>query len=113
MVRARSRNFTLPIKNCQWMNGKTVNLADRRLINPYHPNCLGISPVIGVPQNPIMPAEDPQIPGEMRAMLLKKGVAMSKEKGQTFIVDCPQCKAKVAAIQTGSAQRGGYYEGRG
>ncbi|HLN33595.1 MAG TPA: DUF4145 domain-containing protein [Gemmataceae bacterium] len=34
---------------------------------------------------------------------------MSKEKPLTFIVDCPWCKAKVAAIETGRAVSEGYF----
>jgi hypothetical protein len=32
---------------------------------------------------------------------------MSEEISETFVVDCPQCKAKVAAIQYGIVQQGG------
>lgn len=40
-----------------------------------------------------------------------RAVVMAEKKAQTFIIDCPICKAKVAANQTGLAKRKGFYDG--
>lgn len=63
-----------PDRTCKWMNGKVINVLDRRLLNPFHPNCMGgIAPFLGeAPQDAIMSAEDPKIPADVRAMLLKR-----------------------------------------
>jgi hypothetical protein len=39
-----------PDGTCQWMRGKVVMLGDSRLLNPYHPNCMGgLTPVFDEP----------------------------------------------------------------
>lgn len=64
---------TAPDGVCQWMRGKIVWLGDRRLLPPFHPNCMGgVKPFLSKPENPIMSAEDPQIPEDVRKMLLKR-----------------------------------------
>jgi uncharacterized protein YbjQ (UPF0145 family) len=58
---------------CKFMNGKVVSLADRRLLPPYHPNCMGaVKPFLGTPDAPIMSPEDPRIPAEVKSMLLQR-----------------------------------------
>lgn len=62
-----------PDRTCQWMGGKVVFLGDRRLLNPYHPNCMGgLSPVFGEQPDAIMSLDDSRIPGDVLEMLLKK-----------------------------------------
>jgi hypothetical protein len=58
---------------CKFMNGKAVNLADPRLLPPYHPNCMGgITPLMTPPEDPIMSPDDPRIPAEAQKMMLRK-----------------------------------------
>lgn len=63
-----------PDRTCQWMRGKVVSLSDPRLLNPFHPNCMGgFVPVVGeIPANPLLTADDPRIPADVRKMLLKR-----------------------------------------
>ena len=57
---------------CNFMAGKIVWLADRRLLPPYHPNCRGgIKPFLGELHNPIMTANDPRIPADARKLILR------------------------------------------
>lgn len=53
-----------PDKVCQWMRGKIVWLGDRRLLNPFHPRCMGESSrSSGTPRTP---SNRPTIPGFRR-----------------------------------------------
>lgn len=62
-----------PDRTCQWMRNKVVWLGDTRLLNPYHPHCMGgIAPFSGEPEDPILSADDPRIPADVRSMLLKR-----------------------------------------
>jgi hypothetical protein len=64
---------TAPDGTCMWMRGKIVFLGDRRLIPPFHPNCMGgVKPFLGTPVEPIMSPDDPRIPAEVRLMLLRR-----------------------------------------
>jgi hypothetical protein len=63
-----------PDVTCRWMRGKVVSIADRRLLNPYHPGCMGgLEPYLGDTSEAILTAEDPRIPDKVRKMLLKRG----------------------------------------
>lgn len=64
---------TAPDPTCQFMSGKVISLADRRLLPPYHPHCRGgIKPFLGEPDKPLMSADDPRIPGDVRKMLVSR-----------------------------------------
>jgi hypothetical protein len=50
------------------MRGKVVNILDRHLLDPYHPNRMGgLKPVFGEQPEAIMSIDDPRIPLDVRA----------------------------------------------
>lgn len=64
---------TAPDVCCQWMKDKIVWIGERRLLNPYHPNCIGsFAPWFGDTKGAIRSINDPRIPQEVKKFLLRK-----------------------------------------
>ncbi|PQO47383.1 phage minor capsid protein [Blastopirellula marina] len=64
---------TAPDACCKWMRGKIVWLGERRLLNPFHPNCFGsFAPYFGDTSQAFRSIDDPRIPKEVRKFLARK-----------------------------------------
>lgn len=64
-----------PDRPCRFFRNKYVNLAERRLYAPFHPNCMGgIAPVLKLPEGvvPFESIDDPRIPGDVQAAIAKR-----------------------------------------